>query len=104
MDTNKSTILSFEDFVKQNAQGQVGPEMPAATEIEPMGDEIPMIGDEPIMSDEPTGDDMPVPAQEPISDEPEANAAVHMMDDENGEANAPAVDANVMMDDTPKKD
>jgi hypothetical protein len=102
METNNSTILSFEDFVKQNAQGQVGPEMPAS-EIEPMQDELPTVMDEPI-SDEPTGDDMPVPAQEPIDDEPEADAAVHMTDDENGEANAPVVDANVMMDDEPKKD
>jgi hypothetical protein len=102
METNNSTILSFEDFVKQNAQGQVGLEMPAA-DIEPTQDEIPMAMDEPSI-DEPTGDDMPVPAQEPIGDEPEADAAVHMMDDENGEADAPAVDANVMMDNEPKKD
>ena len=102
MDTNKSTILSFEDFVKQNAQGQVGSEMPAATEIEPMGDEIPTIDDEPTMMDEPMGDDMPVPAEEPTEDD--TDAKVHMMDDESGEADAPAVDANVMMDDEPKKD
>lgn len=102
MDTNKSTILSFEDFVKQNAQGQVGPEMPTATEIEPMGDEIPTIDDAPAMTDEPIGDDMPVPAEEPTEDE--VDAKVHMMDDETGEADAPAVDANVMMDDEPKKD
>ena len=102
MDTNKSTILSFEDFVKQNAQGQVGPEMPTATEIEPMQDEIPMTGDEPTMMDEPIGNDMPVPAEEPTEDD--TDAKVHMMDDETGEADAPAVDANVMMDDEPKKD
>lgn len=97
MDTNKSTILSFEDFVKQNSQGQIGSELPAATEIEPMGDEIPTMDDEPVM-----GDDMPVPAEEPTEDD--TDAKVHMMDDENGEADAPAVDANVMMDDEPKKD
>jgi len=101
MDTNKSTILSFEDFVKQNAQGQVGSEMPA-TEITPMQDEIPMTGDEPTMMDEPIGNDMPVPAEEPTEDD--TDAKVHMMDDETGEADAPAVDANVMMDDEPKKD
>jgi len=102
METNNNTILSFQDFVKQNAQGQVGPEM-QATEIEPMHDELPTPVEEPTMT-EPFGDDMPVPAQEPISDEPETVSAVHMTDDENGEADAPAVDANVMMDDEPKKD
>ena len=96
MDTNSSTILSFEDFVKQNAHGKIGQEMPAA-EMEPTHDELPTI-------DEPAGDDMPVPAQEPISDDPEVDAAIHMTDDENGEADAPAVDANVMMDNEPKKD
>jgi hypothetical protein len=101
METNNSTILSFEDFVKQNLQGQVGSEMPA-TEIEPMQDEIPMTGDEPTMMDEPIGNDMPVPAEEPTEDD--TDAKVHMMDDETGEADAPAVDANVMMDDEPKKD
>jgi hypothetical protein len=100
METNTNIILSFQDFVKQNAQG--GPEMPA-TEIEPMHNELPTSIEEPTMT-EPFGDDMPVPAQEPISDEPDADSAVHMTDDENGEADAPAVDANVMMDDAPKKD
>jgi|APGre2960657404_1045060.scaffolds.fasta_scaffold01650_16 hypothetical protein len=102
METNTNTILSFQEFVKHNAQGQVGTEMPA-TEFEPMHDEFPTPVEEPTMS-EPVGDDMPVPAQEPISDEPETDSAVHMTDDETGEADAPAVDANVMMDDEPKKD
>jgi hypothetical protein len=45
---------------------------------------------------------MPVPAEEPTEDD--TDAKVHMMDDESGEADAPVVDANVMMDDEPKKD
>lgn len=102
MDTNTRTILSFEDFLKQGgSQGQMGNEMPGF-ETEPVTDEIPTAGEEPAFTDEPTGDNLPVPAEEPTTDD--SDAKVHMMDDETGEADAPTVDANIMMDNDPKKD
>lgn len=101
METNNSTILSFEDFVKQNAHGQVGLEQPA--DMMTGQDEIPTADDE--LTDEiPMGNEMPVPAEEPTGDSSH-NVPVHMTDDETGEATAetPAVDANVMIDDEAQK-
>lgn len=98
METSNRTILSFDEFIKMgDSQDQRNSEMPMDTEIGQ--EDMPVAGEEPETDLTVVDKEISAAEEMPTGADSE-DAQVNMTNSETGEAtaNAPMVDANVMID------